>query len=63
MKRLLIKGTDGIMLVDQLVNLEGYDFSQTYTLPIFMPLLSIELTEIDDKDKKKLEKAISWMEL
>ena len=56
MKRLKVVGYDGLVVSDSLLNIQGEDFSLRFPLPIFLPILGISLTEIEDKEKKELKK-------
>lgn len=54
MKQLTITGMDGVVVAQFLVDVEGKNLSNTFTLPLFLPIVNISLLDIDKKETKRI---------
>jgi len=58
MKELTVTGIDGAMLAKFLVNVEGDNVSYNMNLPMFLPVVSINLLDIEKKENKRIRAII-----
>lgn len=55
MKILRIFDKDGVLLVYNLVNLEGDDFTLRTSIPLFLPIVGVSITDPDDEERENEE--------
>jgi len=57
MKELTVIGLGGIIIAKTLVDIEGNDFSISFPIPLFLPLVGIHLVELSEDRKKEVNHA------
>lgn len=55
MKILRIFDKDGVLLVYNLINLEGEDFTLRTSIPLFLPIVGVSITDPDDEEGENEE--------
>jgi len=55
MKVLRIFDKDGVLIVYTLINLEGDDFTLRTSMPLFLPIVGVSITDPDDEKDKESE--------
>lgn len=55
MKILRIFDKDGVLLVYNLINLEGDDFTLRTSIPLFLPIVGVSITDPDDEEGENEE--------
>jgi len=58
MKKLIITSVDGTVLVHNLVDVKGEDFSYTASIPMFLPVVNISLLDLDKDEDKKIKATV-----
>ncbi len=59
MKRLIIFGMDGHILSDLLLDIEGENFATQFPLPMFLPVVGITMTDLDNKQNTNIRKTMA----